>query len=261
MNNENKIQELNKKFEHDAELAIQDFIDSVHSSKEMSDLKTLIIVFDEENLILRTASCEKDIQKNYVRLVTISMSLNDICEPSKLYQYLSKQEQSAYLSRQKFYYDNGDFMFYDVDKLMFDYVRRYFTKSYEKYVRDFSIEMSQNIMRSNVLSTSKTKVNNILKSKLMTNDVLERVKKERDELRERREKLYQFLANGKDKTIKSAYQRALLRKQLEDMTGYLNTLNLRIKHWFDEEQSENACVCCGTIIPEGRQFCPNCGGK
>jgi hypothetical protein len=23
----------------------------------------------------------------------------------------------------------------------------------------------------------------------------------------------------------------------------------------------NRCVCCGVIIPEGRQYCPNCGVK
>lgn len=23
--------------------------------------------------------------------------------------------------------------------------------------------------------------------------------------------------------------------------------------------SENTCVCCGEIIPEGRQYCINCG--
>lgn len=24
------------------------------------------------------------------------------------------------------------------------------------------------------------------------------------------------------------------------------------------EDTENTCVCCGAIIPEGRQVCPNC---
>lgn len=24
--------------------------------------------------------------------------------------------------------------------------------------------------------------------------------------------------------------------------------------------SENTCVCCGVVIPEGTQICPNCGG-
>lgn len=26
-----------------------------------------------------------------------------------------------------------------------------------------------------------------------------------------------------------------------------------------EKMSENTCVCCGEIIPEGRQYCINCG--
>lgn len=25
--------------------------------------------------------------------------------------------------------------------------------------------------------------------------------------------------------------------------------------------SEERCVCCGAIIPEGRQYCPNCAKK
>ena len=25
--------------------------------------------------------------------------------------------------------------------------------------------------------------------------------------------------------------------------------------------SENRCVCCGEIIPEGKQVCPNCSAK
>ena len=25
--------------------------------------------------------------------------------------------------------------------------------------------------------------------------------------------------------------------------------------------SEERCVCCGEIVPEGRQYCPRCGAK
>ena len=27
---------------------------------------------------------------------------------------------------------------------------------------------------------------------------------------------------------------------------------------FKENTTENRCVCCGVVIPEGRQVCPNC---
>ena len=30
--------------------------------------------------------------------------------------------------------------------------------------------------------------------------------------------------------------------------------------WRDDSHA-NRCVCCGAIIPEGRQICPNCNGE
>lgn len=27
---------------------------------------------------------------------------------------------------------------------------------------------------------------------------------------------------------------------------------------FEGNKTDNRCVCCGAIIPEGRQICPNC---
>ena len=44
--------------------------------------------------------------------------------------------------------------------------------------------------------------------------------------------------NGYEKGHKDGYIKAI-----EDMKALLNT---------------DKCVCCGAIIPEGRQICPNC---
>ena len=62
------------------------------------------------------------------------------------------------------------------------------------------------------------------------------------------------------------YLSAICFREYDDLIAYLeDTVATRLhqlKGTRLEIPAENRCVCCGEIIPEGRQVCPNCeGGK
>lgn len=62
------------------------------------------------------------------------------------------------------------------------------------------------------------------------------------------------------------YLSAICFREYDDLIAYLeDTVATRLHQLKGprlEIPAENRCVCCGEIIPEGRQVCPNCeGGK
>lgn len=53
---------------------------------------------------------------------------------------------------------------------------------------------------------------------------------------------------------KEINHKEMIKKIISFKPRYKRKVKRKLK-----KMSENTCVCCGEIIPEGRQYCINCG--
>lgn len=233
----------------------KDFVKQVYFSKDDSS-KQLYISFDD-----KLKDCVNAKATNHLKsLVVVSLDKDGCKEYDKnnaiMYSHLTKEEKASYLTMQRIKFDNDDYMLFDINNELFNYVQGLFKESFEKYVEEMSEIVASKLIAS--ATWLEDRLMNCIKLACNKDDTIARVETELEELRNKREKLYKFFDTAKYKSL-SKYQKYLLKKQHEIMVEYINILVLRLDHWFDS--SKNTCVMCGKEIPEGRQVCPNCEVK
>lgn len=234
---EKQFEQFMKDLEKQTKAGIEQWLTNLyHNNKKPEQYSTVHLIVDEKTLTVKVSTTKSDDDIILSHYTTCRKGLIKLEEHNaKLYNCLTPSERNAYLLRQQLLYDNGDFMFYDVDYELFDYAASMFTESFEKFVKAKVKEMSKRVIEDKSFDIVRSKYLKILKQHLVKDEVLDRVKDELKDLETRAEKLKDFISQKKHFNLNNAQQN-LLPLQLDYMDNLIRVLKSRIEHWFDENE-------------------------
>lgn len=237
---EKQLETFVAQFEKEVKTGLENVLKESIVSKHDLNYECYVNITIDEKTLMPIITTDENVKVDSI--ATLLLKYLDLIETDKhnsmLFANLTEAEKNNYLLRQSSFFENDDFMFYNVDQLSFEYAKSMFTKSFEKYAKFRAKRCVMEFAKSESYEDMKNDYIKLLKSKLVKDDVLERVKTELSELNDKIEKLSTFI-NEKKHLKLSHYQGALLHKQLSIMKEYAHVLQLRIKHWFDEEATKN----------------------
>lgn len=171
-------------------------------------------------------------------------------------KYLNPDQVACVALKQNSYFDNDDYLFYDITAMLERYIEATFPKEFYKYLKHRCDEATKVYLNGVQHKRIVKKIENALAlffafekspfqkeepdmtlEKPIPDTPYERVLKERDDLVKKHDKLHAFIHSEKSKALSNHAFNLLVDQQVV-MEKYIEILDERIKCWNDTSDSD-----------------------